>query len=93
MNLARRAGVPYYKRSEWIKRKFGTLVIWKLARITGEIGCAHPCVMCRKLIEKMNLNVITIINDSPCKPVYKGPMSNAPPSKATAYQKKTLGFK
>jgi len=84
--------VHYHKNPEWINRKYGKLVILKRRDDEGRtIGCGHPCVSCRKALEKFNLKVITIVSDETME-VYSGPIKDAPPSKPTVAQSLRKGW-
>ena len=47
-------GVKPYQFSEWVKRKYGAMTVWRLRR-DGVMGTSLPCVLCRKAIEKLNI--------------------------------------
>jgi hypothetical protein len=73
---SRKAGVPKAKFSHWTKRKYGTLVI-KRVRKDGQPGTSLPCVVCRKVLDRLKLSWMAHIDEKwirstdPCVPVSK----------------------
>jgi len=55
----------------------------------NRVGCGHPCIFCRKNLEKYNLSVITFFTEN--LDLYSGKMRYAPPSKLTGKQKSMVG--
>ena len=57
-NLQREAvkkGVKPYQFKDWIKRKHGgVMTVWRLRR-DGHMGTSLPCVLCRKAIDKYEI--------------------------------------
>jgi len=47
-------GIPPRQSGEWINRKYGELVIYRM-RGDGVLGSSYPCVLCRQAIERRGL--------------------------------------
>lgn len=54
---ARKAGVPSHKLVVWVRRKLGSCVaIWRRTQ-DGTLGCAAPCLFCRRELQRFDLRV------------------------------------
>lgn len=71
--------------SEWFSRKMGKLVVFN-HRADGTIGPGLPCTMCRKMLERDGIGVITTVSDSE---IYCGSIDRAPSSKLSSYIRST----
>lgn len=73
---SRKAGVPRARFSHWMKRKFGTLVIQRV-RKDGQPGTSLPCVMCRKVLDRLkipwmaHIDEVWVKSTDVCVPVSK----------------------
>ena len=52
--LSIKKGIRPHNFSRWLHRIHGVMNIWRV-RKDGIVGCSLPCVMCRKMIEKNNI--------------------------------------
>lgn len=49
-----RKGVPKYKFANWVHRKYGELIVYRM-RKDGLLGRSIPCVLCKKAMERRGL--------------------------------------
>jgi hypothetical protein len=59
---SRKKGVPIYKFPQWLHRKYGDLVVWR-PRKDGVLGVSLPCVLCRKELEKYQVQWMAFTGD------------------------------
>jgi len=85
--LATRHGVNRSCFSTWVHRKFGDLIIQRILH-DGSLGTSFPCVICRKALEKENIQWRAHIGGT----WFKSTEENIPKSKPTQKQKYKLGF-
>jgi len=79
---SRRAGVPKARFSHWTKRKYGTLIIQRV-RKDGQPGTSMPCVVCRKVLDRMRIPWTAHVNAT----WIRSTDENVPKSKPTNKQK------
>lgn len=90
---AQRHGVRPHATIAWVLRKYGHhITVWR-TRADGSYGCAVPCVVCRREIERFGLRVhcTTVPLDDASSEWYHGYMDDpaAPTSKPTSRQAHT----
>ena len=83
-----KAGVKRYNFSRWLHRKQGNLVVWRQKK-DGEFGNALPCVLCRKAIEKHNIQWIAYTGEGWVNSLQS---DEVPKSKPTHKQKRYMKF-
>ena len=54
LRVSVKKGVAFNNFSRWVHRVHGDLVVWR-PRKDGIMGTSIPCVLCRKMIEKYNI--------------------------------------
>lgn len=84
---ASKDGIPNHKFSAWVHRKYGKIVIWRVL-YDGSPGLSYPCVLCRKTLERSNLEWIAHLGDV----WYSSKDPNIPKSKPTHKQYTSLNF-
>jgi hypothetical protein len=82
-----RCGVPNHKFPQWVHRKYGRLVIWRVLH-DGSMGLSYPCVVCRKVLDRNSIEWIAHLGTT----WYSSKDLNLPKSKPTQKQKTTLGY-
>ena len=91
---ARRHGVPAHKIVSWVRRKLGPEVLVLRYRADGSLGCAAPCVMCARELNRFDLRVHC---PDASGEWFSGRMSDtdAPPAFLTSGQRRMLnqGFR
>ena len=80
-------GYKSHQFTEWLHRKHGDLIIER--KTTYGDGVSIPCVLCRKVMEK--LNVCLVAHDGEVW-VHSKKSESLPPSLPTTKQKRILGF-
>jgi hypothetical protein len=80
--------VKSHNFAKWLHRKHGTLVIWR-HRKDGVMGNALPCVICRKAMEKYNIQWIAGIGGDDKWVNSKNP-ENLPSSMPTNKQRRYI---
>jgi hypothetical protein len=78
--LSRKHGVQRARFTHWAYRKFGRLIIERV-RKDGEPGTSLPCVICRKVLDRLQIQWTAHINDTWVTNY------DAPPSKPTTKQR------
>ena len=78
-----RKNVPKYRFGDWVHRKYGELVIYRM-RKDGILGRSIPCVLCLKAMNKRKLNWTAYDGE---KWVTR---ENAPKSVPTGKQRRTI---
>jgi len=82
--------VPPYRLGAWARRKLGPIAVWR-ARADGSAGCGLPCVVCRRTIVRELGGDYPIEVVMPDGRVFRGPISDAPPSKPSSAQRRAWG--
>ena len=54
IRISQKKGVPKNRVSHWIHRTYGDMTVYRYLS-TGELGMSFPCVMCRKELERKNI--------------------------------------
>jgi hypothetical protein len=83
--LSRRRGNAPAQFTAWVHRKFGELVITRTRR-DGQPGTSLPCVMCRKVLDRLHIPWRAHID----RIWVSSTDENVPPSKPTQKQKMLL---
>ncbi len=83
-----KSGVKSHQFSAWLHRKHGSLVIWR-ERGDGVLGNSLPCVICRKMIEKYNIQWTAYTGKEWVKSNSYEPV---PDSKPTNKQRRYMNF-
>lgn len=86
---AKRHGTPHHQVVTWVRRKIGAdIVVWRKLG-NGEYGCATPCVLCAKELERFDLRVHCVVQNGPDPAFFSGRMTDegAPECKMTSRQK------
>jgi hypothetical protein len=73
---------------KWLHRKYGDLVVWR-PRKDGVIGVSIPCVLCRKEIEKFNIQWMAFTGETW---VHSNRDPDVPKSFPTHKQKRWMNF-
>ena len=56
-HMAHVKGVPKHKKVHWVRKQMGAkIVIWRRLR-TGELSCSFPCLLCRQVLNKYDMNI------------------------------------
>ena len=84
---SRKKGVQLHNFSKWLHRKYGVLVVWR-PRKDGVLGVSIPCVLCRKELERYNIQWMAYTGE---KWVHSN-SDSVPKSVATHKQKRWLNF-
>ena len=79
---SRRAGVHRARFVHWTKKKYGPLVI-KRVRRDGQMGTSLPCIVCRKVLDRLHMPWVAHIDTQ----WVKSTDQNVPKSKPTHKQK------
>lgn len=57
VDAARRHGVRQHRVTTWVRRKLGADILVVRHRSDGSLGCAAPCVLCRRELLRFDLRV------------------------------------
>lgn len=87
---AYRHGISKPKVVTWVRRKYGAdIIVWRFLG-DGALGCATPCVFCRRELVRFDLRVHVVIDSR--STWYHGFMTDdcAPQSKLTCGQARNM---
>lgn len=84
LRKASKCGVKFHNFPKWLHRKYGDMVVWRFLK-DGSLANALPCVMCRKAIEKYNIQWIAYTGDEWTNSLQS---ETVPKSKPTVKQKR-----
>lgn len=87
---ARRHGVPPHAVVSWVRRKLGPDLLVLRRRSDGSLGCAAPCVLCRRELLRFDLRVHCSLGGG--AGFFSGRLSEpgAPPPALTGGQRRML---
>ena len=97
LEAARRKGVPPHSAVAWVRRKLGGGVLVFRRRADGSLGCAAPCVLCRRELLRFDLRVACSLGDGGGDggdgAFFSGRLSDtdAPVPRLTSGQRRMLG--